>query len=301
MNDNTQDANTVDSSAIETNETQNDALSQQDTPSQSEQTQVLPSEQADANQSAAPNQLPPKDNLYGEFRRKIFEEISPLIQGAVRESMLGLQQNQASSQQQTQEAKYQGKYSKADLEAILRHPDANDYDKNFANRGLSVLEAKEEITREVRADQERTISQSRQNQAIQSIISDYPQVFNRQANTWNFSDPLFQRAMQFYNSDDRLRAFGNEGLRVALDMAYAQEAREGKLQTRKQQVQITTKQRQLDKAQSQALNSGGLTSVKQDGQKTSKAKVWEAYKNNPNDPALRTAAMADFIPKSWRE
>lgn len=301
--DDNQDANPVDPSTTE-NETQNNAEGQQTDSSQVADAQAPPSQQQDANPSAdAGSGLPPKDNLYGEFRRKIFEEMMPLVQGAVRESMLGMQGQQAtSSQPQTQEVKYQGKYGKAELESILRHPDANEHDKMFANRGLAYIESKEDILREIDTRTEKQASQTRQGQALQGIITDYPQVFNRQANQWNFADPLFQKAMQLYNANDRLRAFGNEGLRVAMDQVYAQMAREGQVQVTKQKVKLNTQQRQIDKNQSQALSAGSLAPVRQSDPKTvSRAKLMEAYKNNPDDPALRTAALKPLIPKSWLE
>lgn len=299
MNENIQDANQpVESSAPE-QETQNAPESAAVESSTTEQAQPTPSQQQDANQGAVPNnQLPPKDNLYGEFRRKIFEEISPIIQGTVREALLG-QQQIAVPQSQTQETKYQGKYTAQDLENILRHPDANEYDKSFATRGLAYIDAKQDILKEIDSrDEKRTVT-SRQQQALQDIVKDYPQVFNPQTNQWNFTDPLWQTAMRFYNSEPRLQGFGNEGLRVAMDRAYAQMAREGQLNIKKKEVKLNTQQRVIDKNQSQALNAGTLTPVKQIGTETSKAKIMEAWKKNPDDPQLRTAALKHLVPQSW--
>lgn len=299
MNENIQDANQpVESSAPE-QETQNAPESAAVESSTTEQAQPTPSQQQDANQGAVPNnQLPPKDNLYGEFRRKIFEEISPIIQGTVREALLG-QQQVAVPQSQTQETKYQGKYTAQDLENILRHPDANEYDKSFATRGLAYIDAKQDILKEIDSrDEKRTVT-SRQQQALQDIVKDYPQVFNPQTNQWNFTDPLWQTAMRFYNSEPRLQSFGNEGLRVAMDRAYAQMAREGQLNIKKKEVKLNTQQRVIDKNQSQALNAGTLTPVKQIGTETSKAKIMEAWKKNPDDPQLRTAALKHLVPQSW--
>lgn len=292
----------IDSSPITDDQTQNSVESAQGDSSTPESAQASSSQQQDANQGAVPNNgLPPKDNLYGEFRRKIFDEIAPIIQGTVREAMLGAQgQVGNAAQPKGEEYKYQGKYSKADLESILRHPDANEYDKNFANRGLSVIEAKEEAIREFQTHAEKQANQSRQAQALQGIVQDYPQIYNRQTNSWNFADPLFQRAMQFYNSDDRLRAFGNEGMRVAVDRAYAQLAREGQVTIQKEKVKLTTKQRAIDKNHSQALSAGTLTPGKPNiGADNSKAKLMEAWKKNPDDATLKEAALKNLIPKSW--
>lgn len=264
-------------------------------------TQTSSSQQQDANNGAdTTGNLPPKDNLYGEFRRKILDEVGPIIQGAVRESMLGLQSQNVAGPAQTNEVKYQGKYGKADLENILRHPDATESDKLFATRGLSYIDAKEDIMKEIDGRSEKQATQNRQSQALQSIVNDYPQVFNRQANQWNFADPLWQKAMQIYNSEARLQSFGNEGLRVAIDRAYAQMAREGQLQIKKKEVKLTSQQRQLDKNQSQALQSGTLTPGRQQQtDKQSRAKLLEAYKQNPGDSDIRTAALKHLIPQSW--
>ena len=228
--DTPQDA-TVDSSP--TNDTQLDATqpeSQAVDSSSTESTQDSSSQQQDANQGAAAPApgLPPKDNLYGEFRRKMFEEIAPLIQGAVRDSMLGLQQSQAQTQA-VSEVKYQGKYGKADLENVLRHPNATEEDKFFATRGLAYIEAREDTLRDLDTRNEKAQSQSRDAQALQGIVTDYPNLFNRASGQWNFADPLWQKAMQVYNSDARLQAHKNEGLRIAIDRAYAQMAREGQV------------------------------------------------------------------------
>lgn len=305
MNDEIQDAQ-VDSSATNLEETQNTPVSQGADSSQADTTQDSSSQQQDANQGAVQGGgLPPKDNLVGEIRRKLLEELSPLIQSTVRDSMLGFQQgqgqggfNQQASRPQQEEPKYQN-YTRSQLEQILRHPDATTEDKMFANRGLGVIEAKEETLNTFRSETEKQQNQSRQQQALHSIVSDYPQVFNKQTGQWNFADPLFQKAMQAYNVDPRLQAFGNEGLRVAVDRAYAQMAREGQLTIKKQQVKLTNQQRAIDKNQSQALSSGTLTPVKQQGAEKSKAAIMEAYKNNPGDASLRNAALGHLIPKSW--
>lgn len=301
MNENIQDANPpVESSAPETQETQNTAESAQVESSATEQAQPTPSQQQDANQSAAAgNALPPKDNLYGEFRRKLFEELPTFIQSSVREAMLGQQQVAVPQNQQPQELKYQGKYSAQELENILRHPDANEYDRAFATKGLAYLEVRQDILKEVETRDEKKTITSRQQQALQEIVKDYPQVFNSQTNQWNFADPLWQTAMKFYNSEPRLQSFGNEGLRVAMDRAYAQMAREGQLNIKKKEVKLNSQQRAIDKNQSQALNSGTLTPVKQSGQEMTKAKIMEAWKKNPDDPQLRTAALKHLVPSSW--
>lgn len=290
----------VDSSTTDAIQTDANTTESQVTDSSAvDTTQTPPSQQQDANKGAdATNGLPPKDNLYGEFRRKMFDEMLPIIQGTVRESMLGLQSQQG-GQAQVQEVKYQGKYGKSQLEAILTHPDATESDKLFANRGLAYIETKEDMTRELETRNEKQLSQSRQSQALQSIISDYPNLFNKAANQWNFSEPLWIKAMQIYNSDQRLSSFGNEGLRVAVDRAYATMAREGQVQIKKKEVNLTSKQRLLDKNQSQALQSGTLNPGKQQSTDQSKAKLMEAYRQNPDNKEIRTAALKHLIPQSW--
>lgn len=292
----------VDSSTTNEQIDANSTESQVSASSADDTTQTTSTQQQVAKEGAeATNNLPPKDNLYGEFRRKIFEEIAPIIQSSVRESMLGMQGQQQNTQQ-VQEIKYQGKYGKRELEAILMHPDATEQDKMFANRGLGYIETKEDITREIDGRNEKQVSQSRQNQALQGIIADYPNLFNKSSNQWNFAEPLWQKAMQIYNSEPRLQGYQNEGLRIAIDRAYAQMARDGQVQIKKTQVKLNTQQRQIDKNQSQALQSGTLSPAKQNGSdKQAHAKLMEAYKNNPGDSQLRTAALSKFIPKGWLE
>lgn len=293
----------VDSSTTNEQIDANSAESQVVDSSSTDTTQTSSTQQQVAKEGAdATNNLPPKDNLYGEFRRKIFDEIAPIIQSTVRESMLGMQGQQQGAQQQVNEVKYQGKYGKRDLEAILMHPDATEQDKMFANRGLGYIETKEDLTREFESKNERQVAQSRQNQALQGIIADYPNLFNKASNQWNFAEPLWQKAMQIYNSEPRLQGYQNEGLRIAVDRAYAQMARDGQVQIKKTQVKLNTQQRQIDKNQSQALQSGTLSPAKQNGSdKQAHAKLMEAYKNNPGDSQLRTAALSKFIPKGWLE
>ena len=302
MNDDIQQDAQVDSSATE-QETQHTPENQGDSSSQSNVVQVPSSQQQDANQGAeAGSTLPPKDNLVGEIRRKLLDEMGPMIQATVRESMLGLQnygnQQQAQPVKPQEEFKYKN-YSKQQLEQILMHPDATEQDKMFANRGLGVIESQEEALSKFDSRLEKQQSQGRQTQALQAIISDYPQVFNKQTGQWNFTDPLFQRTMQSYNTDQRLQAFGNEGLRVAMDRAYSQMAREGQLTLKKKENKLTAQQRQVDRNQSQAMNAGTLNPAKQNGQETTKAKTMEAWKKNPDNADLRTAALKHLIPQSW--
>lgn len=298
-NEQKQDAQVDPSPTPESQTDANKSESQETDSSTVDTTQSLPSQQQDANKGADPNTgLPPKDNLYGEFRRKIFEEIAPIIQGSVREAMLGVQ-GQQQTQVQTPELKYQGKYSTNDLEAILRHPDAIESDKLFATRGLAYIEARQDTMKDIDQKQEKQVNQSRQGQALQGIVSDYPQVFNKQTNQWNFADPLWQKTMQIYNNNDRLKSFGNEGLRVAMDSAYAQMAREGQVTLKKKETQLNSKQRAIDKNQSQALTSGTLTPVKDNGATSSKSKIMEAWKKNPDSEDAKKAVLNGLVPKSW--
>lgn len=298
--DGNQDANPADSSAAQVEETQSTDQINQDSSSQSNTDQASSSPQQDANPSADPKTgLPPKENLYGEFRRKIFDEIVPVIQGSVREAMLGHTQNQPNQTAQKPEMKYQGKYSSRELENILSHPSATESDKLFANRGLAYIEARQDTMQDIETRSERNANESRQTQALQGIVKDYPQVFNPQTNQWNFADPLWQKTMAVYNSRAELKQFGNEGLRVAMDSAYSSMAREGQVTLKKNQIKVTSQQRQIDKSQSQAMQAGTLTPGKQNGADNSKTKIMETWKKNPDSEDAKRAALAGLIPKSW--
>lgn len=299
MFENEQDANQMDSSPIETTQDANQTESQVAESSAADTTQPSPSQQQDANKGAElGNALPPKDNLVGEIRRKILEDLGPLVQGSVREAMLGFQ-TQQSVAPKSEEIKYQGKYGTAELERILNHPEATDADKHFANRGLAYIEARQDTLRDIDTRREKEVSQSRQTQALQSIVKDYPQVFNRQTNQWNFADPLWQKTMQIYNNDPRLQSFGNEGLRVAMDSAYSAMAREGQVTLKKKEVVLNSKQRAIDKNQSQAMTAGTLSPGKQTEGNTSKAKIMDTWKKNPDSEDAKRAALLKLVPPQW--
>ena len=238
---------------------------------------------------------PPHQNIVAEAVRKATEAMLPMMREQIRAEMSGFQTQTG----QKPEIKYQGKYSAEQLETILRHPDASEQEKFFATRGLAYIDARQDTAAEIQSSQQRQLMETREQQAFQGIIKDYPDVFDRSAGRWNFSSPLFQSAMTIYQSEPLLKQYGNAGIRVALDRAFADQARTSQAQTRKKQVELTTRQRAIDRNQAGAMNAGNLTPVKNQGSDTNHAKVMEAYKQNPDDPALRTAALGKFIPKSW--
>lgn len=290
----------VDSSTTQVEETQQTEQGTQDNSSQSNDTQASTSQQPGTqNEGAVSGQgLPPKENLYGEFRRKMFEEMTPLIQNTIREALITNQSSQTSQSQS--EIKYEGKYTERELETIKRHPNATEEDKLFAVEGLAYIKSRRDMLSDLDQRAKTQQTEARQTQALQSIVRDYPQVYDQKTNQWNFLDPLWQRTMQVYNSDPRnLKQFGNEGLRVAMDSAFSQMTRENQTVLKKKEVQINSKQRQIDKNQSQAMTAGTLTPGKQDGANNSKAKIMEAWKKNPDSEEAKRAALGTMIPKSW--
>lgn len=282
-NETPQDAQVDSSPADQIQETQINSESQGADSSQAEDAQLPSSQQQDANKGADGGKGIPQQNIYGEMRRKILEEITPIISTTVREVMLGSQQHQANvpgsapQTAQKEEAKYRG-YTQSQLETIMSHPDATEQDRTFALRGLSVLEAKQETMKEFESQSQRVQAQSRSQAALQEIIRDYPQLYNATTNQWNFQDPLFQKAMQLYNAEPRLQQFGNEGLRVAVDRTFAQMARDGKLALSKKEVKLTAKEAKLDKQQSQAITSGTqMASSQNKSNQAQLSKLMEAY------------------------
>lgn len=242
----------------------------------------------------------PKANVEGEVKRRLSEEMMPIIQQTVRELMMSQQTNRPiQTQPQSEEAKYKG-YTKTQLENVLLHPDATQQDRDFANRGLGVLESKEESIKEFEARSQKIQAQTRQQSAIGEIIKDYPQVYVKETNSWNIADPLFQRAMQIYNSTPELVQFGNQGLQVAMDRAFAQMTREGSNLLKKKEVVINAKERQTQKIQSQALqNSGQSAPSKETGNGAKLKKLMEDY-GKTQDPEVfkQIAKLKGLIPSN---
>lgn len=244
---------------------------------------------------------PSWENAYGELRRKI-DETHNLLQQTVMAVGKGTNNPiQTQPQISAEEYKYKG-YTRTQLENVLNHPEATEQDRLFANRGLGVIEAKEEAVREFESRNQKAQSQSRQQAALGQIVSDYPQVYSKESNSWNYSDPLFQRGMAIFNSDPRLTSFGNEGLQVAMDRAFAQMTREGSLALKKKEVTINAKERQTQKIQSQALQSGTQGAPKSDQSNGAKLKKLMDDYGKTQDPRLFTeiAKLKGLIPSNLR-
>lgn len=243
-------------------------------------------------------EMVPKANVEGEVKRRLAEEMGPLVQQAVQQALAGRETRPVQTQpNQSDESKYKG-YTKLQLENVLTHPDATEQDRMFANRGLGVLEAKEEAVREFDSRSQKLQTQSRQQSSLAEIVRDYPQVYSKETNTWNNSDPLFQRGMAIFNSDPRLLQAGNEGLQFAMDRAFAQLTREGSLALKKKEVAVNAKERQTQKLQSQALQTGGQTAPsKETGTDVKLKKLMEDYKKSQDPEVFRQIAkLKGLIP-----
>jgi hypothetical protein len=244
----------------------------------------------------------PKANVEGEVKRRLQEEMMPIIQQTVRELMNQGQQArpiQTQSQITSEEPKYKG-YTKAQLENVVNHPEATEQDRQFANRGLIVLETKEEAAKEFDTRTQKLQSQSRQQLALGEIIKDYPQVYVKETNSWNASDPLFQRGMQIFNSDPRFQQLGNEGLQVAMDRAFAQLTREGSLNLKKKEVAINAKERQTQKLQSQAMTQGSQGAPSKETGTGAKLQKLMADYSKSQDPKIfqEIAKLKGLIPSN---
>ena len=277
--------------------TQNVSEDTQVEPSTTETVQPEPTTQPVATEGAA-EEMVPKANVEGEVKRRLAEELPNLVNKAVQQAMAN-RPIQTQPQVSSEESKYKG-YTKAQLENVLGHPDATEQDRMFANRGLGVLEAKEEAVKEFDSRNTKAQTQNRQQSALGDIVRDYPQVYFKETNSWNFSDPLFQRGMAIYNSDPRLVSFGNEGLQVAMDRAFAQMTREGSLALSKKAVQVNAKERQTQKLQSQALSSGTQGAPKSDPSGGAKLKKLMEDYGKTQDPRLFTeiAKLKGLIPSN---
>ena len=277
--------------------TQNVSEDTQVEPSTTETVQPEPTTQPVATEGAA-EEMVPKANVEGEVKRRLAEELPNLVNKAVQQAMAN-RPIQTQPQVSSEESKYKG-YTKAQLENVLGHPDATEQDRMFANRGLGVLEAKEEAVKEFDSRNTKAQTQNRQQSALGDIVRDYPQVYFKETNSWNFSDPLFQRGMAIYNSDPRLVSFGNEGLQVAMDRAFAQMTREGSLALSKKAVQVNAKERQTQKLQSQALSSGTQGAPKSDQSGGAKLKKLMEDYGKTQDPRLFTeiAKLKGLIPSN---
>lgn len=247
----------------------------------------------------AADEMVPKANVEGEVKRRLAEELPNLVNQAVQKALSTQRPVQTQQQVSSEESKYKG-YTKSQLENVLNHPDATDQDRMFANRGLGVLEAKEEAVKEFDTRSQNAQSQTRQQSALGEIVKDYPQVYSKETNSWNFSDPLFQRGMQIYNSDQRYLTLGNEGLQVAMDRAFAQLTREGSLALNKKAVTINAKERQTQKIQSQALQTGTQGAPQKDASSGAKIKKLMEDYGRTQDPRLFTeiAKLKGLIPSN---
>lgn len=270
--------------------------------STTENVQPDTTQQQVAKEGAAEGEFVPKANVEGEVKRRLAEEMGPLVQQAVQQALANQRATGSTHTQpqvSSEEPKYKG-YTKAQLESVLAHPEATDQDRMFANRGLGVLEAKEEAVREFDSRQQKVQTQSRQQSALGEIVRDYPQVYIKESNSWNYSDPLFQRGMAIFNSDPRLANFGNEGLQVAMDRAFAQMTREGSLALKKKEVTINAKERQTQKIQSQALQTGTQGAPTKDTSSGAKLKKLMDDYSKTQDPRLFTeiAKLKGLIPSN---
>lgn len=242
-----------------------------------------PTQQQVAKEGAAEEKegFVPKANVDGEVKRRLHEEMAPLIQQAVREALSGYQaqtNQRAPAQVATEEPKYKG-YSKQQLETILTHPEATEQDKFFAVRGLGVLEAKEESIQTLKVEQEKTVAQSRQAIARQKIAQDYPSAVSPNG-MLNYGDPVLQEAVREFQSEPRLQSLGDEGLLVALDRAYARMVRLGQIDIKKKETQVNLKEKQIEKQRSKAMSSTS-TNVNQGSQKSDMQKTMDAWKKAP--------------------
>ena len=247
-------------------------------------------------------EMVPKANVEGEVKRRLAEELPNLVQQAVQQALASQQGSrpiQTQPQVQSEEPKYKG-YTKAQLENVINHAEATEQDRMFANRGLGVLEAKEDALAEFDSRQARVQMQSRQQSALAEVVRDYPQVYIKESNSWNFSDPLFQRGMAIYNSDQRLVSFGNEGLQVAMDRAFAQMTREGSSALKKKEVALNAKERQTLKTQSQALTQGSQSAPSKETNNGAKLQKLMADYAKSQDPAIfqQIAKLKGLIPSN---
>src|SRR3990167_4067430 len=268
--------------------------------STTEEVQPDTTQQQVAKEGAA-EEMVPKANVEGEVKRRLSEELPILVQQAVQQALANQQVRPVQTQPQvtSEESKYNG-YTKSQLENVLNHPEATEQDRLFANRGLGVLEAKEEATKEFDTRQQTIQTQSRQQSALGEIVRDYPQIYKKETNSWDFSDPLFQRGMQIFNSDPRLVSFGNEGLQVAMDRAFAQLTREGSLASKKKEVAVNAKERQTQKLQSGALQTGGQSAPQKETGTNAKLQKLMADYSKSQDPAIfaQIAKLKGLIPSN---
>ena len=231
-------------------------------------------------------EMVPKANVDGEVKRRISEELPNLVQQAVQQAMANYQARPIQTQPQVvEENKYQG-YNKVQLENVINHPDATDQDRAFANRGLGVLEAEERAVTRYRTEQGQTEAQRRQANAFQEIMTDYPGAFNPQTGQWNLADPVVNMASQIFNNEPRLKAAGHEGLQVAMDRAYAKLTRQGSLETKKKEVKLNAQERQTQKIQSQALQTGTQAPPTKDSSSGAKLSKLMAEYGKTQDPRL---------------
>lgn len=270
-------------------------------PSTAEQTQDP--ETADVNAGSLPtdSQVPeasdvdekgvPWKNREAEIRRKVIEELNPVIEHRAQEIVQRtLSQNPVQVPGNTQPVDpiqaQLAPYTDDQLDALAEtNPDWKSHIRRELNRRIedrATKRAMESLKKET--TQDRFVRE--QQDALTHIGSNYEEAFitlPTGQRVWNTASPLYQRAVSLYQSRPSFKDDG-WGLAGAFDMAYGQIAREQKLQTTKKQVQLTAQQRKQEKAQAQAMSTGGQSApVAQGGTKLKLAKLMEQHRQT-GDP-----------------
>lgn len=232
----------------------------------------------------------PWKNREAEIRRKLIEEIVPVIRQTVQETI------SATKPQETQQAQTQPQqYSLEQLEWIEEnHPEYKVWARSEKSRIIKD-EAKREALAEMRKETRTQGLEQDKQTALRNVFQRYPTAFV--SGQWNHSDPLVQRALQLYSSRKSFQEDGF-GLEGAFDMAFGQMAYEQKAQMSTQKARLSMQQKKEEKKalQTVAAGSGSPPSKGADVSKAKQAKLMEAWKAGDREAGKELMKMRGLIP-----
>lgn len=194
----------------------------------------------------------PWQNREAELRRKVVAEIMPALRQTLQEELR--QSREAQSNEAP--ASSSPKYTLQDLDWIEEnHPEHANWVK-LERLKMIKAEAAEEAYNRLKKETEGERNKRESQEAIQSVISRFPELLDKSTNQWNVSNPLYQRAMQVYGRDPSYRNHPR-GLEAAVTQAFGELAYEQRSTLQKQQTKITAQERKTQKMQAQAITAGG--------------------------------------------
>lgn len=228
----------------------------------------------------------PWANREAEIRRKLRAEMAEeqriLIQQGIQEALKATKTEAPQTSSQSPLAQY------SDEQLLwIEENDANwKFQARLEREKRIEKRAEENAFKRLKGETTKQTDEQVQQAAIQNVLKKYPNVNDPTNLRWNESDPLYQRAVQIYNSHPSFKQPG--GIEVAFDKAYAEMALAEKGKLEKEKLKVTQKERREQKSQSKAMSAGSVQTPP-DTTQTTKAteyqKTMEAWQKT-KDPKL---------------